>query len=71
MVVGMSYSKSSSTMAEIAEAVRRNGKVTIVGFGTFKIVKKKARDARLPDGKVVRVAAKSVVKFIPSKKLLA
>jgi DNA-binding protein HU-beta len=71
MVVGMVYAKSSSTMAEIAESVRRNGKVTIVGFGTFKITKRKSRDQRLPNGTTIRVAAKSVVKFVPSKKLLA
>lgn len=70
MVIGMN-AKPTSTMVEIAESVRRNGKVTIVGFGTFKIVKKKARDQRLPNGTVIRVSAKSVVKFVPSKKLLA
>jgi DNA-binding protein HU-beta len=41
-----------------------------VGFGTFSVVKRKARDGRNPQtGKKIKIAAKKVVKFKAGKAL--
>jgi nucleoid DNA-binding protein len=61
---------ATMAMDSLRTAVRQNGKVNIRNFGTFKIVKKKARSQRLPSGKVIQVPARSIVKFIPSKNFL-
>jgi nucleoid DNA-binding protein len=55
---------------DVRQGVRQNGKLTLTGFGTFKVVKKKARNQRLPNGTIIKVPARSVVKFVPSKKFL-
>jgi len=52
------------------DAVKKNVKkgVTLIGFGTFKVVKRKARTGRNPQtGEKIRIGAKSVVKFKPGK----
>jgi len=58
-------------LSDIRQSVRQNGKLSIRGFGTFKIVKKKAGNQRLPNGQIVKVQARSVVKFVPSKSFLS
>lgn len=58
------------TMDSLRMHVRKDGKINIRNFGTFKIVKKKARLKRLPNGKVIQVPAHSVVRFLPSKNFL-
>jgi DNA-binding protein HU-beta len=40
----------------------------LIGFGTFKVVKRKARKGRNPQtGKVIKIKAKKVPKFVPGK----
>ena len=44
--------------------------VTLVGFGTFKVNKRKARKGRNPQtGEVIKIKASKVVKFTPGKAL--
>ncbi|MEE8540057.1 MAG: HU family DNA-binding protein [Desulfobacterales bacterium] len=49
---------------------KKDGKVTLVGFGTFAKVRRKARTGRNPQtGEVLKIKAKNVVKFKAGKKL--
>ena len=49
---------------------KKDRKVTLVGFGTFTKVKRKARNGRNPQtGESIKIKAKNVVKFKPGKKL--
>jgi len=49
---------------------KKGGKVTLVGFGTFSKVRRKARKGRNPQtGAPIKIKATNVVKFRPGKKL--
>ena len=49
---------------------KKNGKVTLVGFGTFKKVYRKTRKGRNPQtGELIKIKGKNVVKFSAGKKL--
>ena len=49
---------------------KKDGKVTLVGFGTFAKVHRKARKGRNPQtGDSIKIKARNVVKFTPGKKL--
>jgi DNA-binding protein HU-beta len=49
---------------------RKSEPVTLVGFGTFKVNKRKARKGRNPQtGEVIKIKASRVVKFVPGKAL--
>jgi DNA-binding protein HU-beta len=49
---------------------KKDGKVTLVGFGTFQKTRRKARKGRNPQtGEVIKIKATNVVKFKPGKKL--
>jgi DNA-binding protein HU-beta len=49
---------------------KKDGKVTLVGFGTFSKVRRKARKGRNPQtGAAIKIKAKNVVKFKAGKKL--
>ena len=49
---------------------KKDGKVTLVGFGTFVKTRRKARKGRNPQtGEVIRIKAANVVKFKAGKKL--
>ena len=55
-------------MNGIKEGLIEDGKVTLVGFGTFKVVLRAARKARNPQtGEAIDVPAKMVPKFKASK----
>jgi len=48
----------------IADALRKGGKVTLIGFGTFSVSARKARKGRNPQtGKEIKIAAKKVPRF--------
>ena len=50
-------------VATIAKELKKNGKIGLVGFGTFSVVKRKAREGRNPQtGKTIKIPAKKVVK---------
>lgn len=54
----------------IAKALKNGDKVTLVGFGTFSVVKRAAREGRNPQtGKALKIKAKKVPKFVAGKKL--
>jgi DNA-binding protein HU-beta len=49
---------------------KKDGKVTLVGFGTFSKVRRKARKGRNPrTGEEIKIKASNSVKFTPGKKL--
>jgi DNA-binding protein HU-beta len=49
---------------------RKTEPVTLIGFGTFKVNKRKARKGRNPQtGEVIKIKASRVVKFVPGKAL--
>jgi DNA-binding protein HU-beta len=46
--------------------------LTLTGFGTFMVAKRKARSGRNPrTGKVIKISATKVAKFKPGNKLKA
>jgi len=54
----------------VAKELKKSGKLGLVGFGTFSVVKRKARDGRNPQtGKTIKIPAKKVVKFKAGKEL--
>ena len=49
---------------------KKDGKVTLTGFGTFSTSHRKARQGRNPQtGATIKIKAGNVVKFKPGKKL--
>ena len=61
----------NSFMDSVTKALKKkDGKVTLVGFGTFSKVRRKARKGRNPQtGEPIKIKACNVVKFRPGKKL--
>jgi nucleoid DNA-binding protein len=56
--------------ASITQALKKKGAVTLVGFGTFKVDKRKARTGRNPQtGEEIKIKAKTVPKFVAGKAL--
>lgn len=59
-----------SYVKNVQTELKKNGKIGLVGFGTFSVVKRKARTGRNPQtGKEIKIKAKKVVKFKPGKQL--
>ncbi len=57
-------------MAAITDTLKKDDKVTLIGFGTFSVSKRAARDGRNPQtGKAMKIPAKNVAKFKVGKKL--
>jgi len=61
----------NSFTASVTKALKKkDGKLTLVGFGTFSKVRRKARMGRNPQtGESIKIKARNVVKFKPGKKL--
>jgi DNA-binding protein HU-beta len=56
--------------ATIKKSLKKKDAVTIIGFGTFKVDKRKARKGRNPrTGEEIKIKAKRVPKFVPGKAL--
>ena len=54
----------------ITDALKKEEPVTLVGFGTFKVAKREARQGRNPQtGAEIKIAARKVPKFTPGKAL--
>ena len=54
----------------ITDTFAREEKVTLVGFGTFKVMERKAKRGRNPQrGQIIQIPAKKVPKFGPGKGL--
>ena len=59
-----------ATMEAIRKALSKGEKVTLVGFGTFQIIERKARRGRNPQtGEELQIPAKKVPKFRAGKAL--
>ena len=58
--------------ATVGKALKSGDKVTLVGFGTFSISKRKARTGRNPKtGAAIKIKAKKVARFKAGKELAA
>ena len=54
----------------VAEELKKDGKVQLVGFGTFEVSKRAARDGINPStGKAIKIAASKAPKFKAGKAL--
>jgi DNA-binding protein HU-beta len=54
----------------ITKALKKKDPVTLIGFGTFKVVQRKARKGRHPQtGAEIKIKAKKVAKFVAGKAL--
>jgi len=61
---------SSFTTSVTKALKKKDGKVTLVGFGTFQKSRRKARKGRNPQtGETIKIKARNVVKFKAGKKL--
>jgi len=61
-----------SYITNVAKELKKNGKLGLVGFGTFSVVKRKARTGRNPQtGEKIKIKAKNVIKFKAGKALAA
>ena len=76
MAEGAAVTKATAAKAleactsAVAKELKKSGKLGLVGFGTFSVVKRKARAGRNPQtGKAIKIAAKKVVKFKAGKAL--
>ena len=59
-----------SMINNVTESLKKGDKVTLVGFGTFSVIKRKARTGRNPQtGKKIKIPAKKVAKFRAGAKL--
>jgi DNA-binding protein HU-beta len=66
--VGLTKSKAeaafNSIIGSITASLKKGQKVTIVGFGTFSVAKRKARIGRNPQtGTPIKIAAHKIPKF--------
>jgi len=60
----------NGTLAAIAETLKKGDKVTLVGFGTFSVSNREARQGRNPQtGANIQIPAKKVAKFKAGSKL--
>ncbi|CAB5085668.1 DNA-binding protein HBsu [Olavius algarvensis associated proteobacterium Delta 3] len=72
---GISKAAAAAALTSFTDGVtkslkKKNGKMTLVGFGTFQKVRRKARKGRNPQtGEAIKIKASNVVKFKPGKKL--
>lgn len=61
-----------SFVANVTKTLKEGDKVTLVGFGTFSVSKRLARNGRNPQtGEVIKIKAKKVAKFKAGKELSA
>lgn len=60
----------NSLFGHISASLKKGQKVTIVGFGTFSVAKRKARSGRNPrTGAAIKIAGRKVPKFAAGKDL--
>ena len=66
----MSEDALNATIQGITEALHKGDEVSFVGFGSFSVINKKARDGRNPrTGETIKIAASKAVKFKAGKGL--
>ena len=72
---GISKAAADKALDSFVDSVKKalkkkDGKVTLVGFGTFSKVHRKARKGRNPQtGEAIKIKASNTVKFTPGKAL--
>jgi DNA-binding protein HU-beta len=71
---GITKTQANSALDAFTEAVaktlKKGDKVTLVGFGTFSVTKRAARNGRNPKtGAAIKIKAKKVAKFKAGKEL--
>lgn len=60
-----------SVTKRVTQSLKKGENVTLVGFGTFSVTKRKARTGRNPQtGEAIKIKAKKVAKFKAGKDLL-
>jgi DNA-binding protein HU-beta len=76
VAAGADISKAAAARAidtftgTIAKSLKKGKKVTLVGFGTFSVSKRKARKGRNPrTGETIKIAASKTPKFSAGKAL--
>ena len=74
--VGITKTQANMALDSFVEAVtktlRKGDKVTMVGFGTFSVSKRLARNGRNPQtGETIKIKARKVARFKPGKELSA
>jgi DNA-binding protein HU-beta len=59
-----------SLVDSVTKTLKKGGAVTLLGFGTFSVTKRAARNGRNPQtGSVIKIKAKKVARFKPSPSL--
>lgn len=59
-------------ISSITKSLKKGEDVTLTGFGTFKVVKRKARKGRNPrTGEAIKIKASKAPKFVAGKTLKA
>lgn len=59
-----------SVTSNITKTLKKGGRISLVGFGSFSVSKRSAREGRNPQtGATIKIAAKKVVKFKPGSEL--
>lgn len=59
-----------AVITSIAKGVAKHGQVQLIGFGTFKVVKRAARTGRNPKtGEPMKIKASKSVRLVPSAML--
>ena len=60
----------NSAIDGVTASLKKGGKVTLVGFGTFSVSSRKARSGRNPQtGEALKIPAKKVTKFVAGAEL--
>ena len=59
-----------AVVSTITDSLAKREKITLVGFGSFKVITRKSRRGRNPQtGEEIQIPAKEVPKFAPGKNL--
>jgi DNA-binding protein HU-beta len=59
-----------SFLENVQKSLKKGNRVSIVGFGSWSLSKRAAREGRNPQtGKTIKISAKKVVKFKPGSEL--
>ena len=72
---GISKAAAGNALKSLVDGVtkalkKKDGKITLIGFGTFSKVRRKTRKGRNPrTGEAIKIKARNVVKFKAGKKL--
>jgi len=71
---GLTKKKTGNVVDALTETITntlsKGEKVTLVGFGTFRVMERKARTGVNPQtGRAIQIPAKRVAKFVPGKTL--